>query len=130
MGHHGGQLIDMGYAGYLAFRDGFLSILDPRFYTPEWLDGQVWSGIIRVMAADDAAVLWKLRAYPTGLREIHFEAATGNLDTIMNVLRPAVEQAGRELKCSIASVESRTGWERLLRPEGYAKHQTILRKEI
>lgn len=123
-------MIAIEYNGYLVFRDEFLTILDERFYTPEWLDSQVWAGFYRCIACDDAALLFEIKGYPTGLRELHFVAAAGELSSLIKDLRPKAEDYAREIGCRIVSVASRAGWARALKPHDYEVYQTVLRKEI
>lgn len=123
-------MIDTEYSGYLAFRDEFIKILDPRLYTEEWLDAQVWAGFIRAEADDDAALLYKFKSYPTGATELHYMAAAGNLETLIGTLRPRVEAHAKERGCVFVSVASRAGWARKLKPHGYEQYQLLLRKEI
>ena len=68
LGNHGGGVIE--YTGYLAFRDEFLGILDPALYTDDWLDGMVWAGFYRCISNDQAALLYEIKQYPTGLKEL------------------------------------------------------------
>lgn len=115
---------------YMKFRDGFASILDERFYYIEWLDKQVISGAYKLLATEDAAILVELKSYPTGAMELHGVAATGNMHSIVSELIPRAEQYGREVGCMIASIESRPGWVRALKGDGYEVHQTCIRKEL
>jgi hypothetical protein len=112
------------------WRDQFAAMLDPRFYTVEWLDGEVFSGRIHLIAVEDAAVLVTLKGYPTGATEVHGMAAAGNMVRIVNTLIPAAERWGREHGAIVASIESREGWGRVLKPYGYEPHQLTIRKEL
>lgn len=115
---------------YLHFRDGFASILDPRFYTIEWLDGQIWAGLARVWATSDACILVEVKTYPTGATEIHGLAAVGNMDSIIKQLIPQAEAWGRSIGCVSASIASRSGWVRALKSSGYELHQCEIRKDL
>lgn len=126
--NHGGGVIE--YTGYLAFRDEFLGILDPALYTDDWLDGMVWAGFFRCISNDQAALLYEIKQYPTGLKELHFVAAAGDLTAIIEELRPKAEEYAKSMNCSLVSVQSRPGWVRALKPHDYEQHQIILRKEI
>jgi hypothetical protein len=116
--------------GWPRWRDAFAAILDARFYTLEWLDGEVAAGRATLIAGDHAAVLIGVRAYPGGAREVHGLAAAGALDEIVAQLIPAAEAWGRANGCIVATIESRPGWARALRNRGYALHQLGLRKEL
>jgi len=116
--------------GWPRWRDAFAAILDPRFYTPDWLDGEVAAGRATLIAGDHAAVLSGVRVYPGGAREVHGLAATGALDEIVEQLIPTAEAWGRANGCIVATIESRPGWARALQNRGYALHQLGLRKEL
>ena len=115
---------------YVLWRDGFASILDPRFYTIDWLDGQVWAGFTKVFAADDACIVTEVKIYPTGAREVHGIAAVGSMDSIIDQLIPQAEAWGRSLGCITASIASRPGWIKALKPHGYELHQCEIRKDL
>lgn len=114
---------------YIRFRNDFHALLDQRCYTPEWLDAQVWAGAFRVFGDDDGCILVSLKRYPTGLYEIHGEAAAGDLAAIKRLIERAVEW-GRSVGCQLASIASRSGWVRALKDDGWVIHQTELRKEL
>lgn len=120
--------MDFPMMDYLDFRAGFASIIDPRFYTIEWLDQQVWAGFARCWACDDAAIIAEVKTYPTGATEVHGIAATGNLESIVNTLIPLAEEWGRSMGCITASISSRPGWVKAL-PD-YHLYQTTIRKEL
>lgn len=118
------------WAEYLRFRDAFAAMLDPRFYTVDWLDMQILGGAMRLFSAGDSAILVSVRTYPTGARELHAEAATGELKAIRASLIPQFEAFGRSQGCDIAVVESRAGWEKIMRQHGYERHQVSVRKAL
>lgn len=115
---------------YLRFRDGFASILDERFYYIEWLDKQFTSGAYTLFTCPDAAAFVEIKTYPTGAREVHGVAATGNLASIVSDIIPRVEAYGREQGCIVFGIESRIGWSRLMKPHGFEHYQTTIRKEL
>lgn len=114
---------------YLAHRDAFLEMIDQNLYPADWLDAQVWSGAFRVFGDDRACILVSLKRYPSGVYEIHGEAAAGELSEIKRLIEAAVEW-GRGVGCQLASIASRSGWVRALKDDGWAIHQTELRKEL
>lgn len=114
---------------YELFRQDFYDLLDPRLYSCEWLDAQVWCGAFRVFGTNKACILVSLKSYPTGLHEIHGEAAAGELNEITDLIRRA-EDWGRSIGCVAASIASREGWARHLAKDGWQVHQTVLRKEL
>lgn len=119
-----------GAVTYLAFRDSFVGLLDPRFYTAEWLDQEVASGRIRCLASSDAAILVSVKTYPTGAKELHFMAAAGDVRALVNDLAPQAEAWGRKQGCIVAVIESREGWQRIMKSSGYGLYQVGLRKEL
>lgn len=118
------------WAGYQRFKDGFARIIDERFYSVEWLERSILDGRLIVMATDKAAIILEINRYPTGLRELHCMAATGDMHEIIDVLAPMAEAWGYERGCVTASVESREGWVKALHPSGYRVHQVIVKKEL
>ena len=104
-------------------------MLDPRCYTMDWLDKQVASGRIKQWSDDDALILAQVRTFPTGAREIHGMLAVGNLLAILGLIEQA-EAWAKSRGIEFASIASRSGWERVLKPCGYAVYQIELRKEL
>lgn len=115
---------------YLRFREELVGILDLRLYSAEWLDGEVWSGRMFLFTEADAAILCSLKLYPTGLKECHVEAAAGELRSLTDRLIHRVEQWALKTGCALVTIQSRAGWERLMKPQGYNRHQVAIRKEI
>lgn len=117
-----------GWDEYLRWRDDFAAILDPRFYSLEWLDGEVWSGRIRLFSSAKSAILVMLKAYPTGAIELHGMAATGELNDLLSSTIPQSENWAKGLGAICAVIESRDAWSRVMGEHGYGKYQTAIRK--
>ena len=115
---------------YLKWRSAFAGLLDPELYPLSWLDEQLATGEFVLFSCTDAAILVSTRVYPSGLKEIHGEAAVGNLATIVGRLIPLAEQHGKHIGCAYASIASREGWSREMRQHGYVLHQTTIRKAL
>lgn len=115
---------------WLRWRGEFYDILDERFYTPEWLNGEVWSGRMVLFYRDGAAVLVSIKAYPTSALELHGIGAAGDWATIVGALIPEAEAWGRKMGCIVAVIESRGAWAKVLKDSGYALYQTNIRKEL
>ena len=113
-------------SGYLAWREHFVS-LAPDKYPAEWIDAQVASGAFRCWANMNAAILAEIRTYPSGLKEVHGLAAAGCPASILRLI-PSAEAWGRANGCTLASLESRRGWARML-PE-YQENQVRLVKDL
>jgi hypothetical protein len=111
---------------YARFRDEFADIA-PDKYPASYIDGQVLSGEWRCWGTERAAIIAEIKTYPSGLKEVHGVAATGDLGEI-RALIPLAEQWGRENGCQWAAIESRGGWERLL-PE-YQVEQVRIAREL
>lgn len=56
--------------------------------------------------------------------------AGGDLDELVNRLRPAAERWAKAQGCRRVLVVGRPGWERALAPEGYAPLARIIAKEL
>lgn len=116
--------------GYAAFRERFAEAMDPRLYTIHHLDALVASGKAHFLSAGDAAILFELRTYPTGAKAVHGLVAAGDVDRIVGLLIPTAEAWGAARGCIGATIESRPGWARLLKPHGYAVHQVAVWKDL
>ena len=124
-------------AGYGLFRPQFAAAMDGRFYTIDYLDWLVRTGRAQFRPGRDAAIVNELRDYPA-CRAVHglvAAAAPGAspgaaLAEIAGTLIPDAEQWARSRGCSQAIVESRPGWQRALRDQGYALHQIALVKGL
>lgn len=119
----------MNWAGYCEFRSAFREVMDERYHTLAWLDDQVLSGKVQFWRSPNAAMLTEVKSYPTGAKDIHVVIAAGDMKEII-ALAPDAEQYGREHGCIGATVESRLGWAKALKPYGYATHQLTVRKEL
>jgi hypothetical protein len=117
------------WSEYQLWRPAFAELMDPRFYTIGWLDAEIWSGRARAWCTDEAAIVATLKIYPAGGREVHGVIAAGELNAIRRLI-PHAEIWGREQGAIVAGIESRAGWARALRDDGYELHQTTLRKEL
>jgi hypothetical protein len=115
---------------YLRWRNDFVALLDPKFYPAAWLDDQVASGEFMLFSCADSAILCSVRAYPSGLKEFHGQAAVGELSSIVSTLIPLAESYAKSIGCRYASIASREGWSREMRQHGYTLYQTEIRKVL
>ena len=115
---------------YTRFRDELASALDPRFYTIEWLDQQIETGALCSIGNDKAVIIFGFEQYPTGWLELQGTAAAGDLATIKDELIPAAEAIGRSIGCGTAEIESREGWARALKVNGYDIFQVKIKKAL
>lgn len=112
---------------YLIFRERFQEVMDPRFYTIEWLDRKIHNEEFRLWANEGAAIVAKIKEYPAGGKAVHGMIAAGELDDIIKLI-PMAEDWGRSLGCVTAEISSREGWSRIL-PD-YSVHQVEIVKEL
>jgi hypothetical protein len=117
-------------AAYMRLRSEIEKAMDPRRYTIDWLDGQVIAGAYRLFASAGAIIIAEIRTYPTWAREVHGVVAAGDLDEIETELIPQAEEWGRSLGCIAAQIDSRDGWERVMKKHGYERLKTVIRKEF
>lgn len=118
------------WATYQDWRAAFGAAMDPRLHTLEWLDRQIEDGVFRFTSAPGAALVTEIRSYPTGAFDLHFMVAAGDLDTLVTVLRPEAERWAKRMGAIGAIVESREGWAKALKGDGYHPHQMTLRKDL
>lgn len=111
---------------YAAFRDEFAA-LAPEKYPPAYIDAQVTSGNWRCWSDGKAAILARIKRYPSGFREVEGLAAAGEVGSILALIVEA-EEWGRQHGCKEASIASRPAWARLL-PD-YQVHQVRIVKEL
>jgi hypothetical protein len=114
----------------MRWRLAFTALLDPALYPAHWLDEQVAIGEFILFTGAESAILTSIRTYPSGLREIHGQAAVGELREIVSALIPLAEQFGKQHGCVFASIASRPGWSRMMAPYGYETHQVEIRKAL
>lgn len=118
-----------GWPEYLRWRDAFHAALDPALYPAAWLDGEVACGRMLLFANADAAMLCSIKVYPSGLKQICSELATGKLGAITDLI-PSIETWARLAGCRLADVSSREGWGKVLKRYGYEPYQLTLRKAL
>lgn len=114
---------------YYFWRAAFAEVIDPRFYTLEWLDQELIDGRAKIWWNDQAAIVATIREYPTGAKEVHGLIAAGEVKAI-RALIPEAERWGRREGAIVASIESRAAWTRALANDGYLPWQVAIRKEL
>lgn len=113
---------------YAAYREVFEGVMDKRFYNIEWLDDLVARGVAMPIIGENAAIVIIIKTYPAGGKAVHGLVAAGDVKEIVERLIPMAEQMGRECGCIVGEIESREGWQRLLKD--YTTYQVTLRKEL
>jgi hypothetical protein len=120
----------MATGDYRKFRQAFKQGLDARRYPIEYLDKLMESGAAQLLCTERAAIVFEIRTYPSGARELHGLIAAGDLHEITETLIPEAERWANATGCIGAVIESRPGWARMLRDRGYRTHQIAVRKEF
>ena len=115
---------------YPRFRDSFAAAMDPRLFGIEHLDRLLASGAAHFFATDAAAIVTGFRTFPSGARAVCGLIAAGALDEIETVLIPRAEAWGRMNGCTFGMIDSRPGWARRLKPQGYETWQVSLIKKL
>lgn len=84
----------------------------------------------RFWAGREAAVVTEIIDYPR-FRAIHVWLAGGDLDELLNEMRQKIETWGRDERgCRRMTLTGRAGWERTMKPLGYAPLARTLTKEL
>lgn len=115
---------------YQNWRGCLSDALDKRYYTAEWLDWMVMSGRAAFWSGKGSAIVAEVRYYPSGAKVLHSVAAAGDLEEISSVLIPISVDWAKEQGCSAAIIESREGWTRKMKSQGFNLYKTAIRKEI
>lgn len=116
------------WAGYVRFRDRFAEAMDPAFYPAEYLDELILSRRARLWVGENAAIAAEIKVYPGGAKVVHGLVAAGRIEEIIEELIPQAEAWGKAEGCTMAIIESRDGWQRILKSHGYEPHQLAVRK--
>lgn len=116
------------WLAYQRFREQFHAILDENYYPASWLDGEIACGRMVLFTADSSAILVSVKTFPSGLKEVHGEAAVGKHAEIVRILIPRAEKWAKSIGCASASISSRMGWVKML-PD-YQIYQTTIRKSL
>lgn len=114
---------------YEHWREQLGSALDPRFFTLAYLDELIATNAASIIATDKAAIVIEPRFFPTGAVVVNGLVAAGELEEIKKLIGRA-EELGRKAGCIGAIIESREGWARALKSDGYETFQISLFKEL
>jgi len=85
-------------------------------------EAQAWAG--------ERACMVTLVEDDPGERRLLIWLAGGDLEELVRRLRPAAEDWARTQGCRRVLIIGRPGWERALKPEGYAPLARIIAKEL
>ena len=114
---------------YYRHRDEILTMLDERFWPREWLEAQIASGGIGLLANDGAVIGFEVRTYPGGATELHGMFAAGDLPAILELIEQICARAAAQ-GLTIAAIESRSGWEKALKTRGFVRDKVRIVKEL
>ena len=93
---------------------------------PDWPEAQQ-------RIADNTAQLWlgERSAIVTEIvgDAIHVWLGAGDLNELLE-MRPLIERYGREIGCTRITGDGRLGWQRALKPHGYALNDDVLEKTL
>jgi len=115
---------------YWLWRDTFIDVIDQQYYPIEWLDGLLLADKAFFVFTDNAAAIYEIKNYPSGVKDVHGLVCAGDLCDIQNTLIPAAREHGRSLGCIGFLIESRPGWVKALKSDGFELFQASVRAPI
>ena len=111
------------------FRSEVAGLLDERFYPLAWVEAEIAEGRIATLVNDTAIIGFEAKRYPGGASELHGLFAAGDLDGVLALIDEVCSLA-RELGVTVAAIESRAGWERVLKGRGFVRDKVRIVKEL
>jgi len=111
------------------FRDQVASLLDERFYPLEWVEAEIAAGRIAVLANETAIIGFEAKRYPGGATEVHGMFAAGDLDGVLALIDDVCGLA-KDLGVTVAAIESRGAWARVLKDRGFVQDRTRIVREL
>lgn len=115
---------------YERWRPELAAMLDTRFYDIQWLDEAILSYQLHLFSDEKSAIVASVKTYPTGAKECHVECACGELAHLIGPAISRVEQWAANQGCIVVTIQSREGWQKVMKSQGYEHHQTAIRKEL
>lgn len=112
---------------YGLHREAIAGILDERKFPLWWVDQEVEAGRIAVIGNEAGCVGVQRREYPGGAVELHVMFAAGKLDACLSIW-DGIEAAATGF--DLAGVESRSGWQKVLKSRGFRLDQVRLVKDL
>lgn len=110
-------------------RDEIASILDERFYPLAWVQAEIEAGRIGLMHNATAIIGYERRHYPGGAVELHGMFAAGRMAGILELIDIAVDAAWHA-GCTVAAIDSRAGWAKILKTRGFVTDRVRITKEL
>lgn len=111
------------------FREEVASLLDERFYPLAWVEAEIAEGRIAIMANETAIIGFEAKRYPGGATEVHGLFAAGDLGGILPLIDD-VCSLSKELGVTVAAIESRSAWQRVLKSRGFVPDRVRIVKEL
>ena len=115
---------------YAAWRGRLTEGINQELYPVEYLDRLLIEGRAAFLATSDAAIIIEIKTFPSGVRAVAGIVAAGDKDEIRGRLIPAAEEIGRRAGCKYGLIESRPGWCRAMKEDGYELFQASIIKEL
>lgn len=114
---------------YLEWRDRLALANDQRFHPVAYQDALIASGQAQFWATETGAIITELKQYPGGAFTCETFAAAGDIETMLEAIKPAIEQFARERGCTVCMITAgREGWRR--KHPDYRHYQTMLMKDL
>lgn len=114
---------------YSEFRPAFIEAMDPRFANIAYLDALLLSGRAKAWFGDNSAIVAEIRTLPSGAMAVCGVIAAGDQKEIEELI-PQAEAWGRGRGCRYGMIESRHGWEKVMKKHGYEPFQVSIVKEL
>lgn len=102
---------------------------DGGFYKIEHVREEIEAKRALLWVGKKSAVVCQLWHFPTGTA-LHYWLAGGDLDELLNDMRPVIEQRAKDAGCVSIILAGRRGWERAMKPLGYLPIWTALKKNL
>jgi len=111
------------------FKSEVASILDERFYPLWWVEAEIAAGRIATLVNETAIIGFEAKRYPGGATELHGMFAAGDMAGILPLI-DEVCSLGKELGVTVAAIESRAGWARVLQDRGFVRDRLRIVKDL
>jgi hypothetical protein len=101
----------------------------PSADTLQFLEQEVLANRATLWAADRSCAVTQLVLTQAGERHLHFWLCAGDLREVRATM-PLIERWGAQQGCTVATLNGRPGWARVLSNRGYRQAGAVLRKEL
>ena len=102
---------------------------DGGFHAIEDVEAAIADGEAHFWPGARSAIVTQFWLFPKA-RALNFWLAGGDLDEIVEALRPAIEDWARQRGCDRLVIAGRPGWARALKTFGYSPLWTALGKDL